>query len=101
VSGPGSRLRDGRGGRRVHGSAIRCDGRRPLPHHPADMLALPLGVALLLQVTAQPPARPAAVVRDSAAAGDTVRGAPRRLPVTAEVLASAFRDPRARELYYR
>jgi len=66
------------------------------------MLGLPLGVALLLQVQPQPPAMaPATVVRDSAGAVQPPRSAPRRLPVTAEALATAFRDQRAGELFYR
>jgi hypothetical protein len=60
-------------------------------------------VALHLAVQAAPPPRqtPKAVVRDSTKADSTVRNAPRRLPVTAAVLASAFPDATARELFVR
>jgi hypothetical protein len=52
---------------------------------------------------AGPPPRktPPAVVRDSTVADSTVRNAPRRLPVTPAVLASAFADGPARELFVR
>jgi hypothetical protein len=49
-----------------------------------------------------PPRPQQTIVRDSTPASDsTPRNAPRRLPVTAEVLASAFRDSETRELFDR
>jgi len=67
-------------------------------------MLLPLGVALALQVAgqaAQPPKRPAPFVRDSSTSDSVARNAPRRLAVTAAVLATAFRDEAAKELFYR
>src|SRR5687768_10632456 len=44
----------------------------------------------------------ASIVRDSAPGLDSSKHNPRRrLPVTAEVLRTAFKDPQARELFYR
>ena len=66
-------------------------------------MLLSLGVALALQASgqvAQPP-RKRTFVRDSSVADSTTRNAPKRLPVTAEVLATAFRDPLAKEQFYR
>ena len=51
--------------------------------------------------TAQPPKRPPTFVRDSSVADSTTRNAPKRRPVSAELLGSAFRDANARELFYR
>ena len=66
-------------------------------------MLLSVGVALALQASgqvAQPPRKPA-FVRDSSVADSTTRNAPKRLPVTAQLLATAFRDPLAKELFYR
>ena len=68
------------------------------------ILLLPLGVALALQasgVARQPTRQPAPFVRDSSIADSAARNAPRRLAVTASVLATAFRDEAARELFSR
>ena len=64
------------------------------------MLALTFGIVLSLQV-AQPAKRPPTFVRDSSVADSTTRRAPKRLPVTAALLASAFRDEGARVLFRR
>ena len=45
--------------------------------------------------------RPATAVRDSTPADSIRRDVPRRLPVTPQVLATAFRDSSARQLYER
>jgi hypothetical protein len=61
-----------------------------------------LPVLLALHVAqATPPQRPQTAVRDSVPADSLRRDIPRRLPVTAAVLASAFLDPVARQLYAR
>lgn len=54
---------------------------------------------LALPLLVQNPPRAQTVVRDSTPADSARRNAPTRLPVTAEVLASAFRDAAARELF--
>src|SRR5258705_4425621 len=60
-------------------------------------------LALHVAIQTGPPPRkvPPAIVRDSTAADSTVRNAPRRLPVTSAVLASAFHDAAARDLFVR
>jgi hypothetical protein len=58
-------------------------------------------LALHACVQVAPPQRQQTVVRDSTPADSASRNAPRRLPVTASVLASAFRDATARELFNR
>jgi hypothetical protein len=68
------------------------------PNFPAMLPAL---FALHLTLQGTPPQRPAAVVRDSAPADSLKRDIPRRLPVTAAVLATAFHDSTARHLYAR
>jgi hypothetical protein len=65
------------------------------------ILAL-LALHVAIQQNAPPPrVTPPAVVRDSTTADPKVRNAPRRLPVTAAVLASAFHDSSARDLFTR
>lgn len=65
------------------------------------MILLPLGLAFALQAGEAPRKRPPAFVRDSSVADSAKRDAPRRLAVTAQVLATAFRDEGAKELFYR
>jgi hypothetical protein len=60
-----------------------------------------LALHLCLQVTPPPQERQRTAVRDSTPADSIRRGKPRRLPVTAAVLATAFRDATARELFRR
>ena len=61
-----------------------------------------LALHLSVQQAAPPPrVTPPAVVRDSTTPDPKVRNAPRRLPVTAAVLASAFHDATARDLFTR
>ncbi|MEP7000568.1 MAG: hypothetical protein ABI969_08805 [bacterium] len=70
---------------------------------PIKML-LSLGVVFALQVAGQatqPPKRPAPFVRDSSPIDSVAKNAPRRLAVTATVLATAFHDEAAKELFYR
>ncbi len=65
------------------------------------MLAAVLVFSILMQGgTAQQSQRPT-VVRDSTPPDSASRHAPRRLPVTAQLLATAFHDPAARELFTR
>ena len=65
------------------------------------MLATVFALSILMQGgTAQQSQRPT-VVRDSTPSDSASRNAPRRLPVTAQLLATAFRDPAARELFNR
>ena len=54
-----------------------------------------------LAVAPEQAQRPTTVVRDSTPADSVKRYSPRRLPVTAEVLASAFRGPDTRALFER
>ena len=56
---------------------------------------------LALSAVLQDPPKPATVVRDSVPADSLRRNVPRRLAVTAELRASAFRDAAARELLDR
>ncbi|HEY9226099.1 MAG TPA: BamA/TamA family outer membrane protein [Gemmatimonadaceae bacterium] len=64
------------------------------------MLVVPLlALSVTFQAGSPPPQR--SVVRDSTPADSARKNAPRRLPVTAEVLASAFQDDRARDLFNR
>ena len=66
------------------------------------MLLTALALHVVMQQSAPPPrVTPPAVVRDSTTPDPKVRNAPRRLPVTSAVLASAFRDSTARELFVR
>jgi hypothetical protein len=67
------------------------------------MLTAVLAVTIVMQGGAvqQSPAQRATVVRDSTPPDSASRNAARRLPVTAAVLATAFRDPAARELFSR
>jgi hypothetical protein len=60
-----------------------------------------LPALVVLTVALQTPPQTQAVVRDSVPADSIKRDTPRRLPVTAALLASAFRDEAARELYNR
>jgi len=65
------------------------------------MLSAFLALSILMQGgTAQQSQRPT-VVRDSTPRDSATRNAPRRLPVTAALLASAFRDDAARDLFNR
>ena len=68
-------------------------------------MLLALGAAFVFQVSIQvgdPPRRDRpAVVRDSTSPDSTGRSYRRRLPVTAEVRATAFRDAQARDLFDR
>jgi len=65
------------------------------------MLATVLALSILMQGgTAQQSRRPSAV-RDSTPPDSASRNGPRRLPVTASALATAFRDPAARDLFTR
>src|SRR4051812_19771999 len=68
-------------------------------------MLLALGAVFAFQVSIQvgePPRRDRpAVVRDSTSPDSTGRSYRRRLPVTAEVRATAFRDAQARELFDR
>lgn len=64
------------------------------------MLIALIAIHAVLQV---PPSqqRPASAVRDSTPADSIRRNVPRRLPVTPQVLATAFRDPAAKRLFER
>ena len=74
-----------------------------MPAAPAPLSIMLLLLALHVVIQQGPPPRqtPKAIVRDSTVADSTVRNAPRRLPVTAAVLASAFADDGARDLFSR
>jgi len=64
----------------------------------ATILALPLSIFVM----AAPQQRgQQTIVRDSTPADSAARNAPRRLPVTASVLATAFRDAATRDLFNR
>ncbi|HEV8217673.1 MAG TPA: hypothetical protein VGP95_17605, partial [Gemmatimonadaceae bacterium] len=65
------------------------------------MLAAVLALSILMQGGAAQQAQRPTVVRDSTPSDSASHNAPRRLPVTAALLASAFRDPAARELFNR
>lgn len=58
-------------------------------------------IAIHAALHATPQQRPATAVRDSTPADSIRRNVPRRLPVTAEVVATAFRSPTARDLFER
>jgi hypothetical protein len=64
------------------------------------MLLAIVALHVAVQQSAPPPrVTPPAVVRDSTSPDPKARNAPRRLPVTAAVLATAFHDSSARELF--
>ena len=66
------------------------------------MLVALLALHVAVQQSAPPPrVTPPAVVRDSTSPDPKARNAPLRLPVTAAVLASAFHDSTARDLFVR
>ena len=68
-------------------------------------MLLPVGLVLALQVAgtvSQPPRkRPPSFVVDSSIADSTTNSRRRRIAVTAGLLATAFRDAQAKELFYR
>ena len=65
------------------------------------MLSAFLALAVLMQGGTAQQSQRTTVVRDSTPPGSDAPRAPRRLPVTAQVLATAFHDPAARELFNR
>jgi hypothetical protein len=77
-------------------------GESPITRHPRPITFGAMLLAVLaLNALLQDPPKPATIVRDSTPTDSTKRNAPRRLPVTAEVRASAFKDAAARELFDR
>ena len=65
------------------------------------MLATILALNLSVSVAAPLQGGQRTIVRDSTSADSAAKNAPRRLPVTAAVLASAFRDAATRDLFNR
>jgi hypothetical protein len=65
------------------------------------MLTAVFALSILTQGGAAQQAQRPTVVRDSTPPDSVWRNAPRRLPVTAALLSTAFRDPAARELFSR
>ena len=65
------------------------------------MLATILALNLSISVAAPLQRGQQTIVRDSTSADSAAKNAPRRLPVTAAVLASAFRDAATRDLFNR
>jgi hypothetical protein len=65
------------------------------------MLATILALNLSVSVAAPLQRGQQTIVRDSTSADSAARNAPRRLPVTAALLASAFRDAATRDLFNR
>jgi hypothetical protein len=65
------------------------------------MLTAVFALSILTQGSAAQQAQRPTVVRDSTPPDSVWRNAPRRLPVTAALLSTAFRDPAARELFSR
>jgi hypothetical protein len=65
------------------------------------MLSAFLALNILMQGGAAQQSQRPTVVRDSMPPGSAAHNAPRRLPVTAALLATAFHDPAARELFNR
>lgn len=65
------------------------------------MLVAAFAFSVLMQGGAAQQSQRQTVVRDSTPTDSASRNAPRRLPVTAAVLATAFRDQAARELFNR